>query len=498
LLARGQSRIVMRALKAADPGSNVELVTIATRGDQDRSTPLSAVSDPGFFSAEIDTALIRGDIDFAVHSVKDLPLEPREGIVTAAIPEREDPRDVVVFRPDVIDLIRADEELRIGSSSERRADLTREFLDEALPRLRDAPPRMRFPPLRGPVEQRLARIRLPRDDPRALDAVVLALAGLARLWGDRDGHAGVAPLLQDTRLMVLPLSRCPTAPGQGALAVECRRDDARVIGQLAAIHHAATARRVTRELRLLAAQPEGERNGFGATTLRHGRCGTLVFLRGRHGEESYRQLVWQSPPRPSAARAWDGADWVRASDYCPAARVDIGAAPAVFLAHWRALPPGTSLPASARLWVSGVESWRRLAQRGLWVEGCADNLGFDAVTTTLAAPVLRLPQLSEWTVLTRSDAAGTWHGTGVGRVLATYAIAAPEDESVLRTIREGASLATHFFWGSAEQYRSVRDWLPADAHHACGPGKTFTALQATGVINLQAFPSRQEWRTWLG
>jgi hydroxymethylbilane synthase len=497
LLARAQSLIVRRALRAADPGLAIELVTIATRGDNDRSTPLAAVRDPGFFSAEIDAALLDGEIDFAVHSMKDLPLGARPGIMTAAIPEREDPRDVVVFRPEIADLIRAGEELRIGSSSERRADLTREFLDAALPRLRDFPPRMRFPALRGPVEQRLARIRLPRADERALDGVVLAIAGLSRLWGDRDGHASIAPLLEGTRLMVLPLSRCPTAPGQGALVVECRSDDPGVARQLAAVHDAATARRARRELDLLAAQPEADRNGFGASTVRHERCGTLLFVSGRHGPAAFRQLIWQSPARPAAARAWDGADWVRASSYRPASRLDIDAAPAIFLAHWRALPPGAMLPPAARVWASGVESWQRLARGGQWVEGCADNLGFDAITATLAAPVLRLPPIGDWTVLTRSNATSTWQGTGVGRVLATYSIAAPEDADALRGIHRDVSAATHFFWGSPEQYRALRDWLPANSHHACGPGKTFIALQADGVRNLQAFPSRREWRAWL-
>lgn len=489
VLARAQSRIVMRALQAANPGLDIDLVTIETRGDRDRTTPLSAVADPGFFSTEIDEALLGRKIDFTVHSVKDLPLAPRNGILTAAIPEREDPRDVVVFRPGITDLLRNGAEIRIGCSSERRAALTRTFLHDALPRLHEKPPQMTFPPLRGPVEQRLGRIRLPRGDERALDGVVLAIAGIARLWGDRDGHASIAPLLQDTRVMVLPLSRCPTAPGQGALAVECRSADSRIAEQLAAINDPATARRVQRELQLLAAQPEPERNGFGASTVRHERCGTLLYLRDR--------LLWQRPPRPDSARAWDGSDWVRASDYRPSPRVEIGRPAALFLAHWRALAPGATLSESSRLWVSGVESWQRLALRGFWVEGCADNLGFDAIRATLATPVLRLPPLGDWTVLTRADAVASWQGTGVGRVLATYAIDAPADEDALRAIRERVRGATHFFWGSAGQYRALRAWLPPGSHHACGPGKTFLALQADGVANLTAFPSRREWRAWL-
>jgi len=497
LLGVAQSRGVIRALKAADPGLEVELVTVETRGDRDREVPLSEVRDPGFFSAELDEALLAGHVDFCVHSLKDLPLEPRPGIHTAALPVREDPRDVVVFRPEVLDLLRNGETLRIGSSSERRAQLTQRFLTAALPRVGGAEPRLAFPPLRGTVESRVARLRLPRTTPEALDGAVLALAGLSRLWGDRDGHASLAPLLAGTRLMVLPLGTCPTAPGQGALAVQCRSDDARVSAQLAGIHDPETARGVAHELRLLAHRPEEERGAFGATTVRHPNCGTLVFVRGRQGTRDFKRLLWNAPAAPHAAIAWDGAQWVQASRYEPSGDVTIGAPEAVFLAHWRALTPGLGLPAASRVWVSGVESWRRLAQRGVWVEGCADNLGFGAIIATLRQPVLRLPPLARWTVLTREDATATWQGTGAGRVLATYAISAPEDDDALDGIRHGLAGATHFFWGSAAQYRALRDWLPAGSHHACGPGKTFEALRAAGLDNLHAFPSRREWQSWL-
>jgi hydroxymethylbilane synthase len=496
LLALAQSRIVARALSAVDPRLRIELITLETRGDRDRDTPLSSVRDPGFFSAEIDESLRSGAVDFCAHSLKDLPVTAREGVRTAAIPVRDDPRDVVVFRSWVSDRVRAGTPLRIGSSSHRRAEMAIDFLAEALP-AGAHPPRLWPLPLRGTVEQRLRRVRLPESDPQALDGVVLALAGIARLWRDPDGHCAIAPLLQDTRLMVLPLSLCPTAPGQGALAVDCRSNDARVATLLAAIHDSPTARSVRGELALLAAQPEEERGHFGATAIRHDICGMLTFVRGRSDGRDFKRVVWSRPRRPTMARAWDGAQWMRASAYQPLPlHAGLGTPRAVFLAHWRALPPDLRLPVGVRIWVSGVESWRRLARRGVWVEGCADDLGFDALAGTLRSPVLRLPPLAEWTVLTHQDAVPSWRGSGVGRVIPTYAVTAPA-EAPLHAIRRDVADATHFFWRSGAQYRALRDWLPADAHHACGPGKTFRALRADGAGNLRAFPSRHEWQTWV-
>jgi hypothetical protein len=393
--------------------------------------------------------------------------------------------------------LRAAAPLRIGTSSARRAVHVQRFLREALPATGDVPPQLEVLPLRGPVEQRLRWLQVTPDHPGALDSVILALAGLARLWGDRAGHAVVAPLLAGTRLMVLPLTACPTAPGQGALAVECRAGDTRTEAVLGEFHDAETERCVRRELHLLAQVPVEQRGGFGATAVRHDSCGPLTFTRGADAGNSSGRVLWNMPPRPVAARIWDGAEWIRASHDEALSGAAIGEPPAVFLAHWRAFNAGLRLHAATRLWVSGTASWRRLAREGLWIEGCADNLGFAFIAPTLRSPVLQLPPLAAWTVLTRDDAMASWDDGAVGRVIATYKVTPPADDRTLRAIREQVAGATHFFWGSAAQFRAVRDWLPANSHHSCGPGKTYRALRQAGVGNLQAFPSRQEWHAWV-
>jgi hydroxymethylbilane synthase len=496
LLALAQTRLVMAAVRAVHPERPMELVPIETRGDRDRSTPLDEVNDPGFFSAELDQALLAGKVDVCVHSVKDLPIAPRAGIRRAAIPRREDPRDVVVFRAHVRQSLRDGRKLRIGSSSPRRTLHAGQFLREALPGV-VAGPDLEFRPLRGPVEHRLRRIHWPEHDPRSLDGVILALAGIARLWADADGRAAIEPLLNDTRLMVLPLTECPTAPGQGALAVECRSDDAAAFAILQSIADPATDGHVATELKPLEALPELTQPYFGATCVTHEVFDTLLFARGQVGDESVSTLFWSRPPSPGSVRSWDGGDWTEASRAQPLPAPVLDGCGAIFIAHWRAVTPGLQLPDGARLWASGVESWRRLARRGYWVEGCAENLGFAYIVPTLHSPVLDLPPLSAWTVLTREDAVGSWDGSGIGRVLSTYSIEAPHEAYALERIRERVRGATHFYWGSAAQFRAVRDWLPPDAHHACGPGKTYHALRRAGIEHLQPFPSRREWRRWV-
>jgi hydroxymethylbilane synthase len=497
LLAMAQSRLVATALSHLHPDLAVSLVSVVTRGDRDQATPLSAVDDPAFFSADLDDALLSGRVDACVHSLKDLPAQPAHGIVRAALPPRADPRDIVLFRRDVRERMRDGWELRIGTSSLRRAANMRDFLGIALP-AGDASARIGCTALRGPVEARLRRVHLPPEDVGALDGVVLALAGLVRLWDEPGARAVIAPLLAGMPRMVLPLSTCPAAAGQGVLAVECRADDAATLGIVRALHDPATAAAVEFEERQLQALPAALRAATGATAIMHAVLGPLCYVRGppHDGADAVQRLAWDAPPAPSRAVPFDGIAWQRLCERRHLrVPLDVAADAAVFAAYWHALPDAALQP-DVHLWVSGVESWRQLAARGYWVEGCGDNLGFEDVAPTLANPVLALPPLRDWTALTSGWAADGWHDSGVGRVIATYEIVPPAAGPALDAVRAQARAATHFYWSSREQYRALADVVPAGAHHACGAGKTLQALRAAGIDALP-FPSGREWHRWL-
>lgn len=495
LLAMAQSRIVTNTLIQRNPGLRIELVPMKTRGDRNRKTPLSEARDTEFFSSELDAALVGGEVDFCVHSLKDLGPRRPDAIIRAAIPERENPRDVIVFRPSVIERLRRGLTIRIGSSSKRRQYNVAAFLRDALPDYGHEPG-LEFWPIRGPVDQRLTRIKRDEQDPDALDGIVLALAGLARLWGDAAGRRAIEPLLSTARWLVLPLSACPTAPGQGALAVECRASDESTRTLLNTIHDPDSAALVAAELETVAEIPESERSGLGATALTQEKIGRLMYVRG--GDPDNRYMAWQKPPRPENSRAWDGGELLKpvARRSLPVDSSTIEGA-AVFVAHWHAVTDKISLRGNTRVWTSGIRSWQQLARRGVWVEGCADNLGFSDILPTLACGVLRLPRLPDWRVLTHSRATQSWHGTGVGQVQATYELKPVVDIGASPELRRRIATATHFFWGSIEQYHRAKQWLPERAHHACGTGKTAQALKETGVTSPHTFPSRKEWLEWL-
>lgn len=497
LLATAQSRAVARALAAAHPGLEVTLVGIETRGDLTQDVPLRAVEGKEFFTAEIDRALLAGEIDLAVHSLKDLSLERPAALCLAAVPRRENPRDVVLFAPDAEERARRGEPLLIGTSSPRRLENLPPFLAWALPAGRF--PRLRFHEIRGNVDSRLRRLFEPPDAPRRLDAVVLALAGLVRLWADDAARAALRGLLERARWMLVPLAAAPAAPGQGALAIECRSDDARTRALLQTLHDEVTAGEVALERALLAEWGGGCHQRFGATCVTSGRLGRLLHVRGvRPDGTAAGEMRWLQGPalqRPAGAiRAWDGMREGRpesepVTGAAEAALAGLEPGSAVFIANERALAAGCEAALSgARIYVPGLASWRRLAARGLWIEGCAEGLGFEALRASLGEPVLRLPQLEHWTVLTHAEAVAAW---APARAYGTYRLLPPEG------IAGSPEGATHVFWASSSQYELWRGYLGPGVHHACGPGRTAAALEARGVAPLQVFPSIEEWRAWL-
>ena len=493
LLARAQSSAVARTLERLHPGLVVELVGIDTRGDRITDTPLSQVDGKEFFTAEIDAALRAGTVDLTVHSYKDLSLERPAALHLGAVPVRENPRDIVFFAADAPELAARGATLRIGSSSPRRQAFVPSFLERALP----GAPRVELCELRGNVDTRLKRLREPRGSERQLDGVILAFAGLSRLWQDEAvGAAAVLrELLAGLPRMLLPLTLCPAAPAQGALAIECRTDDARARAVLAAIDDPATRAAINTERALLAERGGGCHQRFGATQVQVEGLGQLLYVREADANGALDpQLRWVLPSPPQRPlRPWDGStqpapEPVALEGAMAECAQRLASSGAAFIAHRRALPP---LPAAQvnrcrHIWVSGTESWFALAARGVWVEGCAEALGFGALRAALAAPLLALPPPGQWLALTNAEAASGW---GEVPVLPTYRHAP--------STGQGPGEALQVWWHSGVQFERWHGQARADCQHACGPGKTAEALRRAGVSALTVFPSVHHWREWL-
>src|SRR4051812_41099819 len=230
-LALAQTRAFVRALVDANPGLVVEELLVVTSGDKIQDRPLYEAGGKGLFVKEIEEALLAKKADFAVHSMKDLPAQVPSGLAIACIPERADPRDTLLVRPDLTEQPSLDalpQGAKVGSSSLRRK--------LALLRLR---PDLEILPLRGNIDTRMRK--LVAGD---YDAIVLAAAGLSRLGVDVTTLPPHAPL---------PIATMLPAVAQGILAIEARDGDDEVKQILAPLDHAASRLMATAERGVLEA-----------------------------------------------------------------------------------------------------------------------------------------------------------------------------------------------------------------------------------------------------
>jgi hydroxymethylbilane synthase len=249
-LALAQTKVVAAALGKAS-GRDVELVTVTTHGDTSRES-LATLGGTGVFASALRESLLAGDCDVIVHSLKDLPTASHPGLVIGAVPRRADARDVLCASAELraagtATLGSLPAGSRIGTGSPRRAA-----------QLRAARTDVDVVDIRGNVDTRLGRLAATSDAER-LDAIILAAAGLGRL-----GRS-------DAASQTFSLSDWPTAPGQGALALEVREGDERGSSQLAkalaSVNHASTRATVTAERLVLAGLEAGCAAPIGATAL---------------------------------------------------------------------------------------------------------------------------------------------------------------------------------------------------------------------------------------
>lgn len=251
-LALVQTYWVQEQLQKAFPDRTFEVHTMSTQGDKILDVALAKIGDKGLFTKELELGMLQNEIDFAVHSLKDLPTRLPEGLVLGCVTERENPADALVVHEKHKDkqLDTLPEGAVIGTSSLRR-----------LAQLRHHYPHLSFKDVRGNLNTRLAKL-----DAGEYDALILAFAGLHRLsMGDRIHQ-------------VIPAEISLHAVGQGALGIECRADDAEVLQLLKALEHQPTAHRCYAERAFLRELEGGCQVPIGVNTVLEGETLTLTGI----------------------------------------------------------------------------------------------------------------------------------------------------------------------------------------------------------------------------
>lgn len=468
-LARIQAYQVGKVLSAVHPQIAISYSFHESLGDKNLNDPLWQMPQKGVFTQDFREGLLRGDFDLVVHSWKDLAIEADAETEIAATLPRADARDLLLVRESHWPAVERSGTLSILTSSPRRAYNLGAFLPDALPTRIQL---VNFVNVRGNVPTRVRKLF--ESD---VDGLLVAKAAIDRLLEASQAEFAATQeelrkALSECRWMVLPLSASPSAPAQGALAVEisCDRHDMREL--LAPVNCAATYEAVTRERGILASYGGGCHQKIGVSVLRRD-FGDVTFLRGVTDEGIV--LDSQSLPNVEAElpsirkeEAWPR-DATEArlfrSERLMAAKPPIEVA--LFIAKTDALPADWTIDARQIVWTSGLKTWKRLAQRGVWVNGSTEGLGEAEparIETIVGSEV-------KWVKLTHDRGY-----KGMIPVLPTYKLAVADGGPNL-TGRK------HFFWksGSAFEYALFRNpWLQEMTHY-CGPGNTQQILGRHGI-----------------
>lgn len=258
-LALWQAYYVKEALQQAHPGLEVELVTMVTKGDVILDTPLAKVGGKGLFVKELEVAMLEGRADLAVHSMKDVPVDFPPGLGLVTICEREDPRDAFVSN-HYENIEQLPQGAVVGTCSLRRQCQLKAYRPDLV-----------IKELRGNVGTRLSKL-----DTGEYDAIILAAAGLKRL-----------ELQERIRSFIEPEQSLP-AVGQGAVGIECRTDDERMLELLAPLNHVETADRVKCERAMNLTLQGGCQVPIGSYALLEG---DQIWLRALVGEPDGSHIV---------------------------------------------------------------------------------------------------------------------------------------------------------------------------------------------------------------
>ncbi len=479
-LARIQAYQVGEALQTAHPQIELNYSFHESLGDRNQNDPLWQMPEKGVFTQDFREGLLRGDFDLVVHSWKDLAIEEDPETEIAATLPRADARDLLLVRADRFERVERTGVMTILTSSPRRSYNLESFLRMALPAKIDE---LRFANVRGNVPTRVRKL-LESD----VDGLIVAKAAIDRLLAAKQDEfvetgEELRKALSQCRWMVLPLRQNPCAPAQGALAVEILRRRADVRGILAPLNCAETFASVEREREILRGYGGGCHQKIGASVLRR-PFGEITFLRGlTDGGEALHDYslspVRARPPKITKDQMWPlspfDADWF-SREQIPVKSAELTAA--LWIAKADALPEDWAPDPIQILWASGVRTWKRLARRGIWVNGCAESLGEQEPPNIEELVGAQLP----WLKLTHVD--------GYDKampMLATYRLVPKDGQADFKD-------KSYFFWKSGSSFERALSLNPQikSMTHFCGPGNTQRILERNG-IQPHVFLDHKQW-----
>jgi len=488
-LSLAQVALFCQKVKQHFPEMELKPIIKETKGDREQSTPLHLVEGKDFFTAEIQEDLRNGKADFAVHSMKDVSGDSFFENSFYQVIDRNDIRDIAIFKEDILDKLAAGKPIVIGTSSPRRTLMATEFLQKALPQLSPYPVQVEAKPIRGNVDGRLRKL----SDLDDYDGIILATAGLNRLLSYEPSRQTLEELLRNKHKMFLPLFECPPAAGQGAIVVETNQDNQEAIDILKKIADQTHTNAVQAE------RVYAEKYGYGCS-----RPFGVFHKNLQHGSFTYasgldQQLNpftdWEQTVKLDASKmqVFSGTDHMRS--FYTETNLDQAKLPStatcIFVASQKAVHSNALVKQCQRkkVWAAGTRTWLALAKKGIWVEGSADGLGLESLMPLFESPLLQMDK-SQCCILTNQNSVVGWLSEG-WHAVATYCLHPNFDQQLIDAIGK----ADLVFWSSYQQWLVGSSYAKQTAIHACPSGKTASRLIGLG-LNPLVFPTIKAFQSW--
>lgn len=470
LLALTQCNLFKNQLENAS-GLNFELEIIKTLGDIQTDKPLWQMDGKDFFTRELDTALLSGNVDMVVHSYKDLGSDRPEGINLSCISKRSYANDILLIKKSSIPKIKEMKVFKVGTSSPRRIINTEKKLKSFLP-LAPENLEIKCEMLRGNVNTRIQKL-LDQD----MDAIVLALAGLERLASNNESRLILKELVKDLDFMVMPQDHFPSSASQGALAIETSdKTPKELIDALALLDDSKTREEVKRERKAF--------NSFG------GGCHLAVGINVKSFEDKFIH-VYQGEHKQEQINVFnlEGQDYSALAGktfVLPSSKFNLIKKTSndkkvknnsnLFVTSKHCLH---SLDQSAKyssVWAAGSSTHKELSKAGYWVNGNCNSLGAAELENlrNSKAVSLFLKDDSPWFSLSHSQASSE-----IGELFHSYS-RSTESDIDLSLISPTSDC---IYWTSFNEFSVLTTLNPKlkNKIHLCGLGKTYSKFKEKNI-----------------
>ena len=451
----------------------------------DTSMSISNSGQVGMFTKDISKKIINRKFDLAIHSWKDLPIEPSEETEIIGTLERGDIRDVLLIKSEIVSLKEKDE-IEIFTSSPRRKYNLAKILHDFIPLEFKS---LKFSDVRGNIETRLKKFKSSEAD-----MIVLAKVALDRLieYGDRELRGYIKNILSDNNWLILPLSVFPTAPGQGAIAIEAKKNRPRLTEIIKEINCSNTFTSVTKEKKILSSYGGGCHQSIGVSIWMQNNV-RFQSLKGKIDQgEPLHYLGSIDEPVKKIVNIDSKKMYPLKKDKSIFNRLQIDNKEKigdiknsiVYFSRKNVLDNCEVLHQSNIFWTSGVNCWKYAVKNGYWINGTSDSFGEKQNMNIKNF----MPSEYDSYKISHDKASSK-----IYRLISAYRIIANEDHLKNLDLTD----KTHFFWMSPLQFDKVIEFHPylINKNHSCGFGKTYNHIKKIlpYETKITRFFSYQHW-----